>query len=230
MTLTGFFVAAAGAVFLGIQTSISPCPLATNIAAVSYIGRHAGKPGRVFLTGLLYAFGRTAAYLALSLALLFSVRLTAEETTRFFQSFFHGYLGPVLILIGMVLLGLLTIPLPGIKSEKAQKLLDRLGPVGAVPVGAVFALAFCPTSAATFLAMLVLAAQAKSPVLFPALYGIATALPVLLFAVIIAYNVKLLGNAFRTAAHVDSFTRLAAGILFVLIGIWYSLRYVYGIL
>ena len=66
-------VAAASALWLGILTSISPCPLATNIAAVSYLGRRVDRPGQVLGGGLLYSLGRTIAYVALG-ALIVAAR------------------------------------------------------------------------------------------------------------------------------------------------------------
>ncbi|MGW8258007.1 MAG: hypothetical protein ACWGMZ_11015, partial [Thermoguttaceae bacterium] len=51
------FFGVLSALWLGILTSISPCPLATNIAAISYIGRRVDSSKQVFLTGLVYTLG-----------------------------------------------------------------------------------------------------------------------------------------------------------------------------
>lgn len=224
-----FFSLAAGAFLLGIQTSISPCPLATNIAAVSYVSRRAANNGTTLFSGLLYTAGRTLAYVLLSLFLLFSARLSADQITRFFQTVFHSYLGPILILIGMVLTNLLSFPLPGVSVEKSKRWTDRMGVAGAFPLGIIFALAFCPTSAASFLAMLCLSSQTKSLTFFPFLYGIGTALPVLVFALIITFNTKLMGKTFQVTTHIDFWSRRITGTVLILIGVWFSLKYVYGI-
>ena len=50
------------AFLLGLLTAISPCPLATNIAAIGYIGKDIEDRRRVFLSGLLYTAGRIVAY------------------------------------------------------------------------------------------------------------------------------------------------------------------------
>jgi len=40
------------ALWLGIMTSISPCPLATNIAAISFLSKKATHPLLVLLSGV----------------------------------------------------------------------------------------------------------------------------------------------------------------------------------
>ncbi len=214
-----------GVFLLGLQTSISPCPLATNIAAISYIGKRVSRPKDVFYSGLLYTFGRTIAYVVLAVLLLLFSMFTGDQLTRFFQTAIHAWLGPILILIGMLLLGMLSISFGKANTEKMQKWTERFGLWSAFPIGVVFALAFCPTSAATFLAMIGLAAEAKSTFLFPTLFGISTALPVLIFTVILAFQAQWLGKAFNIVGKIDWWSRTVTGTLFIAIGIWFSLRY-----
>jgi cytochrome c biogenesis protein CcdA len=222
-----WWIALGGVILLGLQTSISPCPLATNIAAISYITRNVGKSRDVLLSGLLYTLGRTVIYVLLAVLILSAMLWSGEAMTRFLQMKIHGYLGPVLILIGMMLLGMISFNFGGVQGEKMQKLADRLGVWSALPLGAIFALAFCPTSAATFMATVALSAQFQSNVLFPMAFGIGTAVPVLIFAGIIALNAQLLGRAFSVMSRIDWWTRTVTGTLFILIGIWFSIRYVY---
>lgn len=223
------FPAAIAVFLLGIQTSISPCPLATNIAAVSYMGREAANSKKMILFGLCYTVGRTSAYVVLSLCLIMSVRFSADRMIRFFQVNLQGYLGPALILIGMVLVNLISFSLPGVTANRLQTLSERVGFVGAFLIGVMFALAFCPTSAASFLVTVGLASQTKSLLVLPLLYGIGTALPVLIFALILTFNVKMLGKAFQVTASIDLWLRQVGGILFILAGLWFSARNVYGL-
>ena len=228
MTLEWWF-ALGGVILLGLQTSISPCPLTTNIAAISYITRNASKSRDVLLSGLLYTLGRTLAYVLLAMLILSAMLWSGEAMTRLMQTKIHGYLGPVLIVIGMMLLGMLSFNFGGVQGEKMQKIADSLGLWSALPLGAIFALAFCPTSAATFLATITLSSQFQSNILFPSLFGIGTAVPVLIFAGIIALNAQLLGKAFSVMGKIDRWTRTVTGTLFITVGIWFSLRYVYGV-
>ena len=228
MTLE-WWLALGGVTLLGLQTSISPCPLTTNIAAISYITRKVSKSRDVLLSGLLYTLGRTLVYVLLAMLVLSAMLWSGETMTLFLQTKIHGYLGPAFIVIGVMLLGMLSFNFGGVQGEKMQKIADSLGLWSALPLGAIFALAFCPTSAATFLATIALASQFQSNVLFPSLFGIGTAVPVLIFAAIIALNAQLLGKAFSVMGKIDRWTRTVTGTLFITVGIWFSLRYVYGV-
>jgi len=229
MTMEWWF-AFGGVTLLGLQTSISPCPLTTNIAAISYITRNVGNPRDVLLSGLLYTLGRTLVYVLLAVLVLSAMLWSGEAMALFFQTRIHGYLGPVLIVIGVMLLGLVSFNFGGVQGEKMQKIADSLGLWSALPLGAIFAMAFCPTSAATFLGTITLSSQFQSNILFPSVFGIGTAVPVLIFAGIIALNAQLLGKAFSVMSRIDWWMRTITGTLFIVVGLWFALRYVYGVL
>ena len=184
---SAYVVGVVSALWLGILTSISPCPLATNIAAISYIGRRVGSPRQVLLSGMLYALGRSLAYLALGMLLVASV-LSIPQLSLFLQKYMNKLLGPILIVVAMFLLGLIQLNItgPGV-SDTMQKRVDALGMWGALVLGILFALTFCPVSAALFFGSLIpLSVKVGSGVALPGVYGIGTALPVLAFAVLIA--------------------------------------------
>jgi cytochrome c biogenesis protein CcdA len=229
MMTVEWWLALGGVTLLGLQTSISPCPLATNIAAISYITRDVSKSRDVLLSGLLYTLGRTLAYVLLAMLILSAILWSGEAITRFLQTKIHCYLGPVLIVIGLMLLGWLLFNIGGVQGEKMQKIADTLGLWSALPLGVIFASAFCPTSAATFLATLALATQFQSNVLFPIIFGIGTAVPVLIFAGVITLNTRLLGKAFSVMSRIDWWARTITGTLFIVIGLWFSFKYVYNV-
>jgi len=146
---------ALSALWLGILTSISPCPLATNIAAISFIGRRIGRTRVVFFTGLLYTLGRMLTYVVLGTLLVTSV-LSIPQVSHLLQKYMNKFLGPILILVGMILLELIRFNIPGSGlSEKMQKRVELLGIWGAGLLGIVFALSFCPISAALFFGSLI---------------------------------------------------------------------------
>ncbi|HUT89440.1 MAG TPA: aromatic aminobenezylarsenical efflux permease ArsG family transporter [Thermoguttaceae bacterium] len=222
---------AASALWLGILTSISPCPLATNIAAISYIGRRVSSTREVFLTGLLYTLGRTLAYLALAMVLV-ATALSVPQISLFLQKYMHLLLGPILILVGMFLLGLIQFSMGGSGvSERMQKRVDALGIWGALLLGIVFALSFCPTSAALFFGSLIpLSLSANSSVTLPVIYGIGTAVPVLVFAVLIAVSAQSVGKAFNVLSKIEWWARMITGSIFVLAGIYFALKYIFEVI
>ncbi len=224
-------LALSSAVWLGILTSVSPCPLATNIAAISYVGRRVGSPRRVLLAGLLYTLGRAVTYAGLGLLIVLSL-LSAPQTSHLLQKYMIKALGPLLILVGMVLLDLVRFRLPGFGAGAGlRSRTDRLGEWGAGFLGVTFALSFCPVSAALFFgSLLPLAVQTRSPILLPSLYGIGTALPVVVFAVVIAGGVRSVGKLFDRVARVEIWVRRVTGVVFVGIGIYFCLDQIFQVL
>jgi len=223
--------AALSALWFGILTSISPCPLATNITAISFVGRRTGSPSGVLLSGLLYTLGRALVYTAIGVLLVMSL-LSAPTVSFTLQTWMNKLLGPILILVGMVMLGLLRFTPRGHGiSEGLQRRVERWGLLGAFALGCLFALSFCPVSATLFFgSLLPLAVKAQSGVLLPFIYGVGTALPVVLFALILAFGARWLGKFFERVTQIERWMRWATGIIFISVGIYMSLVYVFRIL
>lgn len=223
--MDSLWLAAGSALWLGILTSISPCPLATNIAAVSYVGRQVGSTRAVLMTGGLYAAGRTLAYVVLGAAAVWSL-MSMVAVSSFLQGGFHRVLGPLLIVVGLLLLGLFRLRLPGSGvSEGLQERVDRLGIWGAGLLGIVFALSFCPVSAGLFFGSLVpLAADRSSPLLLPTLYGIGTALPVAGFAILLSAGAGWLGKALDRVQGFEVWARRVTAVVFIAVGVYETLR------
>lgn len=218
------------ALWLGIFTAISPCPLATNIAAVSFIGRQVGTRRGVLGSGLLYTLGRVLAYMALG-ALITTGVMASGDVSRFLQKYLNEILGPVLILLGMILLGMIgsgaSLNLAG---GKIQERATKGGVWFALPLGILFALSFCPVSAGLFFgALMPLSLSHESRFLLPLVYGGGTALPVIVFAFLIAFASQYLGKAFNRLSQIEIWIRRIAGGLFILAGIYYCLTHIYGL-
>jgi cytochrome c biogenesis protein CcdA len=222
--VTEFLLAAGSALWLGVLTSISPCPLATNIAAISYIGRRVDNTQRVLLAGLLYTVGRVVAYVGLAF-LLVSTALSVPGVSLFLQKYMHLLLGPTLIVVGMFLVGLIEINFGGGGvSESVKQRIDRLGIWGAFVLGVLFALAFCPTSAALFFGNVMASLSTGSTILLPLLYGIGTALSVIGFAVMLALGSKKLGEAFNAVSRTERWARLGTGSVILLVGCFLTIQ------
>jgi len=222
---------AVSALWLGVLTSISPCPLATNIAAVSFIGKQFMSVPRVALSGLFYVFGRMLAYMALGATLVAGL-LSAPHISVFLQKSMNKVLGPILILVGMVLLELLRLPsLPGTGGTKMQERAAKGGMWGAGLLGIVFALSFCPVSAALFFGSLIpLSVRAGSPVFYPLLFGFGTGIPVIGFAVMIAFGMRSIETVFRGVTRVELWARRITGAIFIAAGIYLALVYIFEVL
>jgi cytochrome c-type biogenesis protein len=218
----GLLLAAGTAVWLGILTSISPCPLATNIAAISFISRDVGSARRVLATGVLYTVGRTLTYVILG-ALLVASLLSIPEVAMFLQIYMNKALGPLLLVVGLILLDVIPLRFSTTCGRaRLQKWAESAGVWGSLPLGMVFALAFCPVSAALFFGSLIpLALDAGSRVALPSLYGIGTGLPVFVFAVLIGLGAQWVAKAFDKLTQVEKWARRVTGVIFLAVGVYF---------
>lgn len=208
-------LAIGSALWLGILTSISPCPLASNVAAVAWISRNVTLPRRVLAAGTAYALGRAITYVALGVIVVTGL-LSVPGVSFFLQEKVSQVLGPVLIVTGVLVAGWITLPLPSWTRGRALgERAGMSGSPGAVGMGMLFALSFCPVSAGIYFGGLIpLASTMHSPVLLPAVYGLGTALPVIVIAVMIALGVQAAGRAFRALHAIERVARpVTAGIL-----------------
>ena len=180
------------AFLLGLLTALSPCPLATNIAAIGFIGKDIENRKRIFRNGLLYTLGRILSYTLLGVVLI----LILKEGSNMFgiQKTIGVWgelvLGPLLFLIGLFMLLGDRLNLPQFGFQGNAEGLARKG-----GWGALFALAFCPTSGVFYFGMLIpMSATATAGYLLPVVFAIATAIPVLVVAWILAFSVQQLGS------------------------------------
>ena len=226
-----FIQAVAVATGLGIWTALQPCPMATNIAAISFIGRRVESTRDVLLGGLLYALGRTLTYVALAI-LLVGGALSNSQVSMFLQKYMHLILGPILIIVAMILLELIRFNVTGFGiSQGMQKRVEKAGIWGALLLGILFALSFCPISAACFfVSLFALLAASDSKVILPSVYGIGTALPVIAFAVLIAFSAQSVGKAFHALSSIEWWARRITGCIFLGVGIYFSLKYIFDVL
>jgi len=223
-----FWLGALSAFWLGLLTAISPCPLATNIAAISFIGRKISSPRRAFFSGAAYTIGRSLTYIVIAAVLVFG--LTAvPQASWFLQKYMNQFLGPLLIIVGMFLLELIQLDLPALVSNKRmEKQAEKSGLMSSGLLGIMFALSFCPVSAALFFGSLVpLSVKHESFLIMPLLYGIGTGLPVMAFALAIALGTKSLTQAFNRLGRVELWVRRVTGVIFILIGIYFCLRFIF---
>ena len=216
------------ALWLGILTSMSPCPLASNIAAVSFIIKRVDKTAAVLSSGMSYILGRVVGYTLLG-AFITSSLLSIPQTSHFLQTYMNKILGPVLIVTGLFLLEVVQFPSLGFSvSEKVIARLKNPGMMGSLLLGILFALSFCPISAAFFFGSLIpLSLKHNSGIILPSVYGVGTGLPVLIVAILVAVGIKNIGTLFKRITLFEYWMRKTTGVIFVLIGIYYVLTHIF---
>lgn len=209
------------AFLLGLLTALSPCPLATNIAAVGYIGRQAGDRRRAFRCGVLYMLGRIVGYAGLGVVLimLFRAGAGAFGLQRAISVWGGRLLGPALLFAGIFLLFGGRLRLPGIEFRGGERIASR-GDSGALLLGLLFSLAFCPSSGVFYFGMLIpMSTSAAGGYLLPVLFAVGTALPVLVAAWVLAFGMQHLGTFYGRMQDIRRWLNLLAGLLFLLVGI-----------
>ena len=218
------------AFWFGILTAISPCPMATNIAAISFVSRKIDNPLKALLEGILYTAGRATAYTALGILIAFSL-LNTPYLAFFLQKYMNMFLGPLLIIVGMILLELISFNIfQGGLTQKLHEKFKMMGSLGTLLLGMLFALSFCPTSAALFFgSLLPLTVKFNSSIVLPLTYGIATGLPVLIFAGVIAVGVNKIARIYEKVTSFERKARLLTGIIFIAVGIYYTFTVIFGV-
>lgn len=212
------------ALLLGFMTAISPCPLATNITAVGFISKDIENRNRVFINGLLYTLGRAITYTVIPLIIYLGV--DQFQFSGVLQQYGEKFLGPLLILIGLLMLDLIKINIPGLNRLNAKmQQKTKWGYFDALLLGMVFALAFCPYSGVLFFGMLVpITISSASGLYLPIVFAIATGIPVILFAWVLAFAVSSIGNVYNTVKIFELWFRRIIAVLFMGIGIYYIIR------
>jgi cytochrome c-type biogenesis protein len=210
------------AFILGLMTAISPCPLATNITAIGFISKDIENKKRIFLNGLLYTLGRAISYTGLGIILYFGA--SKFHVAKFFQLYGERILGPLLIIIGVIMLDLIKIKIPGIgrMSEHIEKKSKSGSGWRALLLGIIFALAFCPYSGVLYFGMLIpMSINSPDGLFLPFIFAIATGLPVIIIAYILAFSVSSIGGFYHKIKIFEKWFRRIVAVAFIIVGLYY---------
>lgn len=208
------------ALALGLLTAISPCPMATNITAIGFIGKDLSNRNRVFYNGLMYTLGRTVSYTVLALILFFGA--DQLRISGVFQQYGEKIIGPLLIVIGIFMLGVIRLNFPAF-SRLSERFQDKstFNFWDVFLLGVIFALAFCPYSGVLYFGMLIPLTLSTSGLHLPVVFAIATGIPVILFAWVIAYAISGVGNLYDKIKSFEFWFRKVVAVLFLGIGVYY---------
>lgn len=210
------------ALLLGLITAISPCPLATNIAAIGYVSRRVTERRYAIMTGVLYTLGRMFSYSVIGVIIIVA-GLEIPGVASFLQDFGDRALGPILIVVGVIMLvaNRISLGLGGGRLSALGAKVAGWGMLGGFLLGVLFALAFCPYSAALFFGVLIpLSLKSAGGVALPAVYAIGTGLPVLVFGVLISLSVARVSAWLNAVTRAERIIRVAASIIFIGVGIY----------
>ncbi len=210
------------ALVLGLMTAISPCPLATNITATAFISKNIADKRMVFLSGVVYSLGRAFSYTIIGLILYFGA--SKFHIARFFNQNGEKYLGPLLIILGLIMLNVIKLNFLG-KGNFSDRLSEKFknkGLLGAFLIGVIFALAFCPYSGALYFGILIPMTIARVDGLYlPIVFAFGTGLPVILFTYLLAFTAGSVGVFYKKITQIEKVMRYIAGVVFLLAGIYY---------
>ena len=209
------------AFLLGILTAISPCPLATNITAIGFISKDLENRKKIFLNGLWYTLGRAISYTTLGVILFFGVN--KFHIAKFFQLNGEKFLGPLLIIVGVFMFDFIKIKFPGFSglSERIGKN-NKSNWWSALLLGVVFALAFCPYSGILYFGMLIpITISSSSGLFLPIIFAIATGLPVIIVAYLLAYSISSVGGFYNNIKIFEKWFRRFIAVVFILVGFYY---------
>ncbi len=212
------------AFFIGLMTAFSPCPLATNITAVAYISRKIDDSRHTVLVGFVYTLGRMLSYAGLA-SLIVYVGVNSQQIALFLQAYGEKILGPLLLVIGLVMLEVVRFDLGGGGNGRIDLLKEQLsekGFLGAFLLGVIFALSFCPFSAVLYFGMLIpLAVKANDGILVPSVFAFATGLPVIFSSILLVKSASKVGTMVNKAQKVEKTVRTLIAWVFVAVGAYY---------
>lgn len=215
------------ALALGLLTAISPCPLATNITATAFIARGFQNRSMVLWSGVLYTLGRAFSYIAIAVALYFGA--SKFHIARIFQGSGEKWLGPLLIVIGVIMLGIIPLRLgDGKLMARLSERAGKQGLWGAFLLGVIFALAFCPYSGVLYFGMLIpMTISAADAFSIPLVFALGTGLPVLVFTYLLAFGMEKVSTTFNAITKVERVLRYAVGVVFIIVGVYYVTLFVF---
>ncbi|MFC2142981.1 aromatic aminobenezylarsenical efflux permease ArsG family transporter [Candidatus Aenigmatarchaeota archaeon] len=209
------------AFFIGIMMAMSPCPMATNITAIAAVSRKAGDNRKTLFFGLAYTLGRMFTYVGIAAAIVW-IGISTQSISIVLRGGGEFFLGPLLIIIGVLLSGKIRFPSFNIKGvSRLKESLVNKGVVGSFVLGALFALAFCPFSAVLFFGMLIpLAVIMSDALILPSIFAFATGIPVIIFSLILGFGVSRLGSTMNKVNVIDKWTRRIVSLVFIIVGIY----------
>ncbi len=216
------------AFFLGLITAISPCPMATNIAAIAYVSRRIADRKYAVTTSILYTFGRMFSYSLLGVLIIY-IGLEIPGVSLFLQSAGGQVLGPILVVVGLLMLFIdkISFGRSGGGLAALGSKVANWGMFGGFLLGILFALAFCPYSAVLYFGILMpLSLKSAGGIAFPAVFAVGTGLPVLIIGTLLSFGVAGVTSWLNAITRVERIIRIVVALIFIGVGIYYIYQWI----
>lgn len=211
------------AILLGLMMAIAPCPMTINITAIGYIGKDLSDRRKVFSNGIFYTLGTIFSYSGLAIILY----LGADQfrISRFFQQYTEFIIGPLLLVIGILITGLIHLDFPAF-SRLTEKLQNRKAfrAWDSFLLGMILALAFCPYSGVLYFGMLIPLIITASSFWLSLVFSVSSGVPVIIFAWLLAFTVSGIGRLFKRLKSFEFWFRKAVAAVFIGVGIYYIIK------
>jgi cytochrome c-type biogenesis protein len=214
------------AFLLGFVGSLSPCQLSTNLSAIAYVSRR--LDGELWSEALAYSLGKVLVYMLTGGAVII-LGLRLEQAAIPLAVVTRKAIGPLMIFIGLGLVGLIRLRGTAGNNSVASWLRSRLpgtGMPGAFSLGVVFAFTFCPTLFWLFFGLMIpLALISNGGWTFPGVFAVGTALPLISFAALASSGSQISEKRKERLKRSQSLVSRISGAIFILVGINDTLTY-----
>ena len=211
------------AFILGLLVALNPCQLAINLSALTYLNNRSDKQHPLMSKGLLYVLGRSITYsiLGIILSILIQQGLNIEGV-RTLMSKGEDILPYLLIIIGVYLIYRMLHHHDhhGEECHSCGKTIKRSGPLGALALGLMLAMAFCPETAIMYFGMLLPMSVANTlGWIAPVAFALGAALPVITMAYLFSKAAEKAHGFEATFKHFQQWANGVFGLAFIVAGI-----------
>lgn len=213
------------ALLFGLMGALAPCQISTNVAALAFLSREVRDPRRIWGQTAAFIAGKVTVYLFVGGAVvILSLQLNQiNDAVVPVVVIARRALGPLLIVVGLFMLGLFRLPLSlggRFSAWLEGKVGQRQGMIPAYLLGVAFSFTFCPTLFWLFFGLTIpLAIASPGGVLFPGVFALGTALPVLGLAAVIASGSVNVGQFIKRFKAANVWIQRVVGAIFVVIGL-----------
>ncbi len=210
------------AFLLGLVGATAPCQFTGNMGAITIFCNNSLQNKIPWTNIILFILGKIVVFSALGL-IVWLIGTEIQGKFTLFIPWLRKFIGPLLILIGLFMIGLIKIRW-NIKMITIPNKIKNTK-LGSFLLGVTFTLAFCPTMFILFFVTLMPVVLSTSyGAVLPAVFGLGTSLP-LLFSVFLIWYFELSGTLMKSSRNVGKTIQQLAGCLMIILGILDTLTY-----